>query len=90
MAEITRGKGKPSITHQCELLGISRSKAYYEAKRLTPAQLEREETIKAHLDYWHTKQCCLGVRRLRDKLRKENKLVVGRKLIHRYMEEMGI
>lgn len=54
------------------------------------AALEREERIKSRIDFWHTKQCYLGVRRLRDKLRKEDKIFVGRKLIARYMKEMGI
>lgn len=53
-------------------------------------QKEQAEHIQARLDWWHTKQCCLGVRGLRDKLRKEDGLVVGRKRIKRYMEEMGI
>ena len=51
--------------------------------------MEREELLKSRLDYWHTKMCYLGVRRLRAKL-KEDGLQVGRKLIGRYMEEMGI
>ncbi len=59
-------------------------------KQPTAEQIEREEHVKARLDYWHTKQCCLGVRGLRDKLRKEDGLIVGRKLIRRYMDEMGI
>lgn len=69
---------------------MSRSTAYYKPTTPTTEQLEREELIKSRLDYWHTKQCCLGVRRLRDKLRKEDGLMVGRKLIKRYMDEMGI
>ncbi len=51
--------------------------------------MEREEHIKSRLDFWHTKMCYLGVRRLRAKL-KEDGLNVGRKLIGRYMGEMGI
>jgi putative transposase len=34
--------------------------------------------------------CYLGVRRLKKKLEEEDKLTVGRKLIKRYMDEMGI
>lgn len=79
-----------SISRGCRLLGINRSSLYYKPKTPTQAQIEREELIKARLDWWHTKQCCLGVRGLRDKLRKEDKLTVGRKLIKRYMDEMGI
>ncbi len=71
-------------------MGINRSSVYYTPKQATVEQLEREELIKSRLDYWHTIQCCLGVRGLRDKLRKEDGLIAGRKLIKRYMREMGI
>ena len=65
---------------------INRTSVYY-----TPAiaDMEREELIKSRLDYWHTKMCYLGVRRLKAKLN-EDGIHIGRKLIRRYMEEMGI
>ncbi len=50
---------------------------------------ERVNEVKNRLDYWHTKMPYLGVRRLVVKLR-EDGLLVGRKLIKRYMGEMGI
>jgi putative transposase len=75
-----------SVKKQCELLEINRTSVYYTA---AIADMEREELIKSRLDYWHTKMCYLGVRRLRAKL-KEDGLQIGRKLIGRYMEEMGI
>lgn len=59
-------------------------------KQTPPEVLEQVERIKARLDYWHTKQCCLGTRGLKKKLAKEDGITVGRKLIKRYMEEMGI
>lgn len=52
--------------------------------------VEREEHIKARLDFWHTKMCYLGVRRLVKKLTEEDHIAVGRKLVKRYMAEMGI
>ena len=75
-----------SVKRQCELLEINRTSVYY-----TPAiaDIELEDSIKIRLDYWHTKMCYLGVRRLKMKL-KEDEIHVGRKLIRRYMEEMGI
>jgi len=75
------------VTKQCELLEINRTSVYY-----TPVQLdqERENTIKNRLDYWHTKMPYLGVRKLRKKLQQVDHLLVGRKLIKRYMDEMGI
>ena len=71
-------------------MGITRSKLYYKSKVRSKEEIEREEYIKARLDYWHTNQCYLGVRRLRDKLRKEDNIIVGRKLITRYLTEMNI
>lgn len=77
---------KLTIKAQCEILGINRTSVYY-----TPAtgNTEYEELVKSRLDYWHTKMCYLGVRRLKSKLQDEG-IRVGRKLIRRYMEEMGI
>lgn len=78
---------KLPVSRQCELLEVNRTSVYY-----TPVEPNRdlENTIKNRLDYWHTKMPYLGVRKLRDKLQKEDHLPVGRKLIKRYMEEMGI
>ena len=80
-----------TVTRQCELLEIkNRTSVYYEPKQPTEAEKEREELIKSRIDYWHTKFCYMGVRKLRDKLKREDGLGVGRKLIARYMAEMGI
>lgn len=78
------------MKRQCELLGMNRTSVYYKPKEPTAEQVEHEELIKSRLDYWHTKQCCLGVRGLRTKLKKEDNLAVGRKLVSRYMREIGI
>lgn len=80
-------KDKLTVTRQCELLGINRTSFYY-----TPAEpdRERENEIKHRLDYWHTKMPYLGVRKLRKKLQEKDRISVGRKLIKRYMDEMGI
>jgi len=82
-----------SKTRQCELLGIepkNRTSIYYKPKERTEAEIEREELIKSRLDYWHTQHPYMGVRKLRAKLCNEDKISVGRKLISRYMSEMGI
>jgi putative transposase len=78
---------KLSVTRQCELLEINRTSVYY-----TPAEQDRdrENKIKNRLDYWHTKMPYLGVRKLRSKLQIKDHILVGRKLIARYMAEMGI
>lgn len=88
--EITKGEGKPSIKRQCELLGVPRSSVYYHPVMPSPETIEREDLIKQRLDFWHTKHCCFGVRSLRNKLHKEDNLLVGHKRIRRYMREMGI
>lgn len=69
---------------------MSRSSVYYIPKPPSPDAIELDEKIKARLDFWHTKQCCLGTRGLKKKLQKEDGITVGRKLIKRYMDEMGI
>ena len=87
---LVSGSEKLTITRQCELLGINRTSFYYEMKRPTPEEKEREELIKSRIDYWHTKFCYMGVRRLRAKLAKEDGINIGRKLMKRYMEGMNI
>ena len=78
------------MKRQCELLEINRTSVYYDYKEPSDEALEREELIKSRLDYWHTKMCYLGVRRLVVKLRQEDDIEIGRKLVKRYMNEMGI
>lgn len=79
-----------TITRRCELLGIARSSAYYVPKERSPEEVELEERIKKRLDYWHTDMPCAGVRKLKRLLREHDNIKIGRKLIKRYMDEMGI
>ena len=78
---------KLSVTRHCELLNINRTSVYY-----TPVEPDRtrKNIIKNRLDYWHTKMPYLGVRKLRNKLQREDNIESGRKLIKRCMDEMGI
>ncbi|WP_366922798.1 IS3 family transposase [Metallumcola ferriviriculae] len=78
---------KLPVNRQCQLLEINRTSFYYTPKE---PDRERENMIKNRLDYWHTKMPYLGVRKLRKKLQNEDHIKVGRKLIKRYMDEMGI
>lgn len=71
-------------------MNANRSSFYYEPKQPSDADLDFEERIRQRLDFWHTKHCYLGVRRLAAKLRKEDGILVGRKLVKRLMSEMGI
>ena len=79
-----------TVKRQCELLQINRTSVYYKPAERASEEIEREEFIKSRLDFWHTKMCYLGVRRLVRKLKEEDDIVTGRKLIKRYMDEMGI
>jgi putative transposase len=66
---------------------VNRTSVYY-----TPAEPNRdfENLVKNKLDYWHTKMPYMGVRKLRDRLQNVDHIPVGRRLIKRYMDEMGI
>jgi len=80
-----------TVQRQCELLEVNRSGYYYEPKKSSDEKREREEHIKRRIDYWHTKFCYMGSRKILDKLKKDDKVEgIGRKLVTRYMTEMGI
>lgn len=74
---------------QCDLLKLNRSKVYYEPKAPTEEARQRKEELMARLDWWHTKLCGIGTRKLVVLLRKEG-YEVGRKLVRRLMQEMGL
>lgn len=78
---------KLSVAKQAELLDVNRTSFYY-----TPVEPdgERETVIKNRIDFWHTKMPYLGARKIRIQLQERDGLRVGRKLIKRYMDEMGI
>ena len=89
--ELIREDEEIPIKRQCELLEINRARHYYEAKEQSQSEREKEEYIKRRIDYWHTKFCYMGSRKILDKLRKDDKIEgIGRKLVTRYMTEMGI
>ena len=79
-----------SKRRRCHLLGIPRSSTYNKPKCPSPEAESHEQEIKNRLDYWHTTMPYLGTRRLREKLIREDGIQIGRKLIRRYMREMGI
>ena len=78
-----------SIERQCALLELNLSSFYYKPVEKSPAQLQREDVIRAAIDRWHTKMPYLGCRRLLVKLADEG-LNTNRKGIKRFMDEMGI
>ncbi len=79
-----------NIKEQCELLEINRTSMYYQPVEPAEKALEREEYIKSRIDYWHTKFCYIGHRKIKEKLVQEDGIAIGRKLVRRYMAEMNI
>jgi putative transposase len=80
-----------TVKRQCELLAINRTSCYYEAVKPSEEAVLREEYIKSRLDYWHTVFCWMGSRNLLKKLRQDDGISgIGRQLVRRYMQEMGI
>jgi len=76
------------VKHQCELLELPRSTAYYQNVQVEISQ--DEISIKNAIDRIHFHEPSYGVRRIRNELKKQGFTNVGRKLIKRYMDEMGI
>jgi putative transposase len=74
------------VTGQCQLLSISRSSAYYQAKSISNEELR----LMQHLDALHLSYPFYGARRLRDALLDEHELVVDRKHVRRLMLLMDI
>lgn len=87
---LLNARSELSIKRQCELLGYNRSSFYYEPKKPSKEEKAFEELVKSRIDYWHTMQCYLGVRRLVVQLREQDGVHVGRKIVKRLMDEMGI
>jgi len=80
-----------TVKKQCALLDVNRSSFYYEPTEPTAEDIALEEHIKKRLDYWHAKHCWMGSRKLVNKLRADDGIEgVGRQLVRRYMQEMGI
>ena len=76
------------MKHQCELLGLPRSTAYYHCAQIKVSQ--DEIAIKNAIDRIHYLEPSYGVRRIRNELVKQVFTSAGRKLLKRYMEEMNI
>ena len=74
------------VTQQCQLLSLSRSSAYYQAKAVS----DEENRLMRYLDALHLRYPFYGARRLRDALLDEHELVVNRKHVRRLMVLMDI
>jgi putative transposase len=77
-----------SVKHQCELLALPRSTAYYPIKVFEPDQEEID--IKNAIDRIHFDEPAYGCRRIKNELNKLGFTGVGKRRTRRYMEEMGI
>lgn len=86
-ALIDFGSKELPVTHQCKLLNLSRSTAYYTIKVHQPDQ--KEIDIKNAIDRIHFSEPAFGCRRIRDELN-DLGVDIGIKLTRRYMQEMGI
>ena len=74
------------MRRQCELLGVARSSIVYQPV----AENEEDLRIKRLLDEYYMIDPCLGTRRLKTVLERENGLTVNRKRLQRLRREMGI
>ena len=81
-------KDKLSIRRQCELIHLNRSDVYYKHTE-NEKKREYEEELMKHIDELHTEYPCLGSRKLVTLLKGEH-FSVGRKLVRRLMQAMGL
>ena len=80
---------KITVKHQCELLGLPRSTAYYKSRGVSEPSQE-EVDIKNAVDKIRFDECAYGCRRIWNELRKQDFRDIGKRRVRRYMEEMGI
>jgi putative transposase len=76
---------QPSISRQCEMLGIRRSSYYYRAKPIRPDDLK----LMRQIDEMYLQNPTLGSRSISRQLKRQGKKV-NRKRIQRLMRLMGI
>ena len=81
-------KNKLSIRRQCELIHLNRSGVYYKHTE-NEKKREYEEELMKHIDELHTEYPCLGSRKFVTLLKGEH-FSVGRKLVRRLMQAMGL
>jgi putative transposase len=68
---------------------VTRPSVYTEPKQPDPKAVELRETIMKEIDVIHTKEPALGQRKILKQLRKDG-YTIGRKLVRRLMQEMGL
>jgi len=88
-AMITGDEALP-IKRQCELLGVNRATFYYKPRLPGRVDIMFEEHVRRRIDYWHTKFCYWGHRKIAKTIQFEDGLSAGKKLVKRLMQEMRI
>jgi len=83
---LDKSESEIPIYRQCELLGISKSAAYYNPVPVSPKDLN----LMRWIDKNHTEFPSYGARTMAHQLTLDVKYPVGRKRTGRLMEEMGI
>ena len=71
-------------------MGLPRSTAYRSPAPKSPEMQDYEDTVKKRIDYWHTLMPYLGTRKLKSLLNERDGIPIGRDLVRRYMQEIGI
>lgn len=89
MLEKQPDKQVPTVGRQCELLGLSRSTAYYQPQA-DPARKAFELQLLGLIDKLYTDQPSRGRYGMRDALAEEHGIEVNHKRIRRLMRKLGI
>ncbi len=79
----------PTVHRQCDLLGLSRSTAYYQ-KQFDPQRRAFELKLLGLIDELYTDQPSRGRYGMRDALAEEHNITVNHKRIRRLMRKLGI
>ena len=79
----------PTVQRQCDLLGLSRSTAYYQ-KQCDPQRKALELKLLDLIDELYTDQPSRGRYGMRDALAEEHNITVNHKRIRRLMRKLGI
>ena len=89
MLEKQLDKQSPPVQRQCELLGLSRSTAYYQ-RQSDPQRRAFELKLLGLIDTLYTDQPSRGRYGMRDALAEEHRIQVNHKRIRRLMQKLGI
>jgi len=89
MLDRQSNKRTPTLKRQCDLLGLSRSTAYYSARH-DPDRQTAEVTLMNHIDQLYTDQPTRGRYGMANALAQEKGLTVNPKRVRRLMRKLGL